>query len=303
MAGDRRINIWSLPLNAAGDAPAGPARQLTDSAASDYTSTISPDGAILIFRSTRSGFVDVWAARPPAAQPIALTSNGEFESIPRLSPDGTKVAFAVNDQGDRLLYVVDSDGRGAAQQLCDQCGAPIAWTADGAIVYQAARNTSTFFLFRDGESEPLFRSTPHPLYAGNLSRDGKWFVFKGDLDGRRTQVFVTPFDPAELPIDPSAWIPITAGQGWDDIPRFSPDNRLIYFTSERDGFRCIWARRFDPAAKQPQGDPFAVAHFHSMDLSLSGLSLNEFELSVGPNQLVFPLLKQSGNIWMLEPSN
>ena len=92
-------------------------------------------------------------------------------------------------------------------------------------------------------------------------------------------------------------------QRWDDIPRFSPDNRLIYFTSERDGFRCIWARRFDPARKQPQGDPFAVAHFHSMDLSLSGLSLNEFELSVGPRQLVFPLLKQSGNIWLLEPSD
>ena len=68
-------------------------------------------------------------------------------------------------------------------------------------IYQASRNTSTFYLFGDGESQPLFGSTPHPLYAGNLSRDGKWFVFKGDLDDQHTQVYVTPFDAAKLPID------------------------------------------------------------------------------------------------------
>jgi hypothetical protein len=39
-----------------------------------------------------------------------------------------------------------------------------------------------------------------------------------------------------------------------------------------------------------------------MDLSLSALSLNEFEHSVGPGRLIFPRLKQSGNIWMLEPA-
>jgi len=94
---------------------------------------------------------------------VALTSNAEFESIPRLSPDASKVAFSVNDQGDRVLYTVDSDGHGAPQPICDRCGAPIAWTRDGAIIYQNTHPTSSFYLFRDGESQPLFRSTPHPL--------------------------------------------------------------------------------------------------------------------------------------------
>jgi Tol biopolymer transport system component len=301
MAGDRRINIWSMPLNQAGDAPASPPEQLTDSAASDYSSTISAAGDVLIFRSTRSGFVDIWSQRLPGGQPVSLTSNGAFESIPRLSPDGARVAFSVSEQGHRVLFAVNSDGKGATAKLCDKCGAPIAWTPDGAVIYQAVDGVATFFLLHDGQSDPLFTNTPLPLYAGSLSSDGRWFVFKGDLDDQRTKVFVTPFDPAKLPVDPSTWIEISGGDSWDDIPRFSPDARMIYFTSDRDGFRCIWARRFDPVAKRTEGEAFAVAHFHSMDLSLSALSLNEFELSVGPGELVFPLLKQSGNIWMLQP--
>jgi Tol biopolymer transport system component len=302
MAGDRRINIWSMPLNGGGDAPAGEPRQITESAASDYTSAISADGQTLIFRSTRLGFVDIWSARPPDGQPISLTSNEAFESIPRLSTDSRQVAFSVNEQGDRIMYTVDTDGKGATTRVCDQCGAPIAWTPAGGIIYQALNPIATFALFQEGERRMLFTATPHPIYAGHLSQDGRWFVFKGDLDDHRTRVFATPFAPDILPIDSGSWIEITEGESWDDIPRFSPDNRIIYYSSDRDGFRCIWARRFDPEAQRPVGEAFPMRHFHGMDLSLSGLSLNEFELSVGPDQLVFPLLKQSGNVWMLSPT-
>ncbi len=303
-AGDRRINVWALPLNAAGEAPAGPPHQITLSAAADFSSVISQAGDLVIFRSSRSGFVDVWAKRLPGGQLAPLTSNAAFESIPRLSTDAERVAFSIADQKRRTIYAVRSDGQGATAKLCDDCGAPIAWTASGDLIYQTfVDDVSTFLLLHtsDGETEPLFSSTPLPVYAGSVSSDGKWLAFKGDIDDNRTQVYVTPFDVAP-PIDPADWIEISTGGSWDDLPRFSPDSRLVYFTSDRDGFRCIWARRFDPIARRPVGNTFAVTHFHSMDLSLSGLSLNEFELSVGPGQLVFPLLKQSGNIWMLEPA-
>jgi len=302
LASDRRINIWALRLNDAGDRPAGPLRQLTESAAADFSSVVSPAGDLLVFRSTRSGFIDVWAKRFPGGDVMTLTANAAFESIPRLSPDGERVAFSVAEQGKRAIYAVSSDGRGATVKLCDNCGAPIAWTPSGDLIYQTfVEGVSTFLLLQEGQSTPMFSQRPLPLYSGSLSRDGKWLTFKGDLDDNRTRVFVTAFG-GELPIDPSAWIEVTDGRSWDDLPRFSNDGRMIYFTSDRDGFRCIWARRFDPASQRPEGETFAVAHFHNMNLSLSGLSLNEFELSVGPDGLVFPLLKQSGNIWMLEPT-
>ena len=126
-AADRRINVWSLPLDAAGDTPAGPPQQITRSAAADFSSVISQTGDLVIFRSSRSGFIDVWAKRLPDGQPTPLTANAAFESIPRLSPDGESVAFSVVEQGGRAIYAVRSDGQGATRKLCDECGAPIAW--------------------------------------------------------------------------------------------------------------------------------------------------------------------------------
>ena len=139
-----------------------------------------------------------------------------------------------------------------------------------------------------------------PVYVCNLSNDAHWLAFKGDLGTLRTQIYAAPLPP-EGPVPPDAWIPITGGDAWDDLPRWSSDGRLIYFFSDRDGFRCIWARRFDPAAQQPVGEVFPVQHFHQIRLSLSNLSLSEFELDAAPGKLVFPLSEISGNIWMITP--
>ena len=37
---------------------------------------------------------------------------------------------------------------------------------------------------------------------------------------------------------------------------------LVYYVSERDGYRCVWARAFDPTAKAPKGEPIGVLHLN-----------------------------------------
>jgi len=98
----------------------------------------------------------------------------------------------------------------------------------------------------------------------------------------------------------SEWIPVTDGQGGDK-PRFSYDGKLIFFTSDRDGFRCIWAQRLGPD-KHPAGDPFAVYHFHQRRRSLGNLSDTEFLVAVGPKMIAFNQAETTGKIWLLEPS-
>ena len=53
----------------------------------------------------------------------------------------------------------------------------------------------------------------------------------------------------------------------------SPNGKLVYFTSSRDGFRCIWAVRLG-ASYKPDGDPFPVYHFHKASLSPRRTALN-----------------------------
>jgi hypothetical protein len=98
-------------------------------------------------------------------------------------------------------------------------------------------------------------------------------------------------------------VKVTEGRTWDDLPRWSPGGNTVYFTSDWDGFRCIWARRLEPRTRQPQGEPFAVLHLHKMQLSMTTLRLSEFSLGVAPDRLVFPLAQVRGNIWLMEPQD
>ena len=100
------------------------------------------------------------------------------------------------------------------------------------------------------------------------------------------------------PIAESDRIPVTSGEAFDDYLAWSPDGRLLYFISDRDGFPCLWALRLDLATRRPQGVPFAVTHFHS--------ARNAFRhvrggLSVGRDKLVLNLTETTGNIWMAQP--
>ena len=46
-------------------------------------------------------------------------------------------------------------------------------------------------------------------------------------------------------------------------PQLFPDGNTMYFTSNRDGFMCMWAMRLDPKTKRPLGAPFPIQHFHA----------------------------------------
>ena len=72
----------------------------------------------------------------------------------------------------------------------------------------------------------------------------------------------------------------------------------MYFLSERDGFRCFWAQRLDGATKRPEGEPFAVQHFHQARRSFDPDGFPSLQLSVGPDRLVFPGQERTGNIWL-----
>jgi serine/threonine protein kinase/Tol biopolymer transport system component len=298
----RRINVWNLPLASSGETPAGPPERLTTGDTADIGVDISADGKRLVYRTNRAGSTDVWMMELPGGTPRQLTATPDFESMPRITPDGSKVAFSVIEQGRRLLSVVPAQG-GSPELVCDDCGNPQAWLSPTKILFLRNEPAPASIFELDtatGQKRPLLQHSEIPVYVCNLSADRRWLVFKGDLGALRTKIFAAPV-PGDGPVLAESWVPVTGGDAWDDLPRWAGNGRLIYFFSDRDGFRCIWARRFDPAGQHPTGDIFAIRHFHQISPSLSNLSLSEFELDAAPNKLVFPLAETSGDIWMITP--
>ena len=99
------------------------------------------------------------------------------------------------------------------------------------------------------------------------------------------------------PTGEQEWIAVTDGKQWDDKPRWSPDGNLIYFTSMRDGFHCLWAQRLRKENTQPIGPAFPVEHLHSPRLSVNNAGLVMLDMAVTRDKLLINLGELSGNIW------
>ncbi|MCP5109673.1 MAG: hypothetical protein GY953_02435 [bacterium] len=148
---------------------------------------------------------------------------------------------------------------------------------------------------------PPYSGAPDARWSSRISPGGRWIAFKEDIAPNRSRIFVAPLEDSAQPTK-RKWQPVTKGISWDDKPRWSPDGNMIYFTSDRDGFRCIWACRLEPASKQPLGDPFPVHHFHQLRPSMLTVDRDRLGLAVAPDRLIFPLNEMTGNIWMMEPA-
>jgi tricorn protease-like protein len=133
-----------------------------------------------------------------------------------------------------------------------------------------------------------------------LSWDDQWMAcYRAAEQPGRSRVFAVPIRKAG-PTPENEWVAVTSGEFSDAIPRFSPDGRVLYFMSLRDGFGCLWAQRLDPATKKPAGRPFTVQHFHTARRSPGSVRPGHRAISVARNMLVSTMEERTGNIWMAE---
>ncbi|MCC6588903.1 MAG: serine/threonine-protein kinase [Bryobacterales bacterium] len=295
------VSIWGVRLDPrTGIATTAPER-LTSGAGGELRSDLSADGRSLISISTRDGTADIWIRDLETGSEHNVTANAMVEEQPKLSRDGKLVAYMINEHGRHHLYVTPAEG-GSPELRCDHCGWPLDWTPDSSGILYAGgslEQASIWMVDADGRRWPVVEEKGMSLWAGRLSPNGKWVAFKRDVDVSRSRVYVAPIITGQrIPV--SSWIPITAGEQWDDLPRWSHDGRLIYMLSRRDGMACVWAQAIDDATKRPVGEPFGVLHLHQMRLiPLPDIRL--LEMAVGGDRLVFPGLELTGNIWLHQP--
>jgi hypothetical protein len=110
------------------------------------------------------------------------------------------------------------------------------------------------------------------------------------------KLWVAPLkDP--MPVPRTEWTLIGESPAIFRQACWAPNGNMIYFVSDRDTYRCIWAQRVDPTSKRPRGAAFPVQHFHG-SLSLVTPSPRDVGLSASQDKLFFSLVESTGNIWM-----
>lgn len=293
-------NVWRLPMDLKQGKVTGNMERVTRDLSTEVFPSISANQR-LAFSADRSGKREIWVKDLAVGKDTLLaTSLSEFDS-PKITPDGSHVAYAVASPS-WAIHVVSSTG--TEDRLYPNGGPPRAFSADGTKLLFEAKSCSPYCVglldLSTGKTAELIRHPKLALYPESFSPDGAWVAFQArpvDNDSNRT-IYVTPFADGRVG-GPDRWIQVTDGNHMDREVKWSPDGGVLYFLSERDGSRCIWAERLDAKTKRPAGEPFPVYHFHRSQQSLTSLgSPGKVGLSVTSNGLLFSLAETTGNIWM-----
>ena len=120
----------------------------------DFSPRWSPDGGEVLFISTRSGKMEMHTLdlADSAVQQISDMEASITEAV--WSPDGTRIALSVDDDGASNIYVVDADGKTNLVKLTDDGKANLypTWSPDGSrVAYssKASGNTDLWMVNAD----------------------------------------------------------------------------------------------------------------------------------------------------------
>jgi hypothetical protein len=300
-AEELNFNVWLQPMDAATGAARGAPTRLTDEVSEEFTPSISWDGTKIAYEGHGMDHWSLLVRNQASGRERKILSSQNWLLTARLSGDGTKVLYTDTDHSD--LVSIPSAG-GTAEKLCGGCGTAMGASTDGrGILYEPPENEDV--LMYDAARRATVKLALRPsadliLSGSRLSPDGKWVAFHALHNATNSaQIWIAPIGPV-LPVPNSEWIAVTDGSKLERDAAWSADGRFLYFISERDGFRCIWARPLNALTKKPSGETFPVQHFHSARFSLRHFGSQGYlaGLSAGKGALVFSMGELKGNDWL-----
>lgn len=193
----------------------------------------SSDGAI-VFASGDEQAADIFVLDAPnAGAPVPLTDNGDVDTNPDWSPDGSRIVFTSRREGGLEIYVMGADGTDVVPLTHDRVANGAAdWAPDGRrIVYDGFDDDGRLQVYTLAVDAPDATITQLTTDGDNgkavWSPDATRIAFLSTRDGQR-EVYVMAADGRDQ-------VNVTNHPGLDVLPAWSSDGARLAFVSDRSG--------------------------------------------------------------------
>ena len=234
---------------------------------------------------------DIWVAPKTGGDALRLSSPKGEEMFPRFSPDGSRIAYSANYDGNMDIYVVPATG-GLPRRLTYH-GAPdrmLEWYPDGKSILFATSRTSEKdrfnHLYKISADGGLPEKLPVPYGEfGSISPDGKTLAYIPiSTDFRTWKRYRGGMNPAIwlFNLESFAAKNITGNDSANSLPMWH--GSTLYFLSDRDKNKRanIWA--YDLKKEKFR----QITTFDELDVHFP---------NVGPTEIVFEC---GGRLYLLD---
>jgi serine/threonine-protein kinase len=181
----------------------------------------------------------LWVDRKGKEEPLAAAPNAYF--FPRISPDGTRVAFTVGGPGQSDIWIWDMARKNLTRLTFDSPGAVAIWAPDGKrIAYASEADGAVYWKAADGTGKiGRLASVPGAmLYPWSWSNKGKTLVLEDYIGGGSNNIGSMSLEGDRK------WKPLLQEKYAERQPQVSPDGRYIAYSSNESGKQEVYVRPF-----------------------------------------------------------
>jgi hypothetical protein len=174
---------------------------------------------------------DIYVINPDGSGQANLTDNSADDSDPANSPDGDKIAFTTDRNGNYEIYTLSATSSDHTRLTANPASDfQPAFSPDGSkIAFTSNRdgNDEIYVMNADGTGQTRLTDNAASDSGPAFSPNGSKIAFTSERDGNKE---VYTMDP-----DGSTQTNLTHNSANDSQPSFSPDGAKVAFTSDRDG--------------------------------------------------------------------